>query len=508
VSAVAQKATWSERYGDLVESWKTDYYAFARDVLGITYYTPDQHRLIDSYMTNRYTACTSGHGTGKTHALAGIVIHFAATNEDSLVVTTSASWELLTDALWPEIRAIYQKARIPLGGELLDMSPKFDEQWMVIAVSTKSPTNFHGKHAPRVLVVIDEAEGAPDFVFVESEAMAIGPNDRIVATANPTDATSAYRQECLKTRADGKPKWNRVIISCLNHPNVVTGENVVPGAVTRTMVDQYRHDYGEDHPEYIARVLGDWSLTMGRMFPDWNVNRHTYNPSEVPLQPWYPRWISADWGFSHPSAVLFYAYDGAVTYVYDEIVQAGLVAAELGERVGKRANPQIGRGVQQRFDAVYLAHDAFGHMGETGRTRAELFSDAIAQWGLPMARRASVDRIGGFNLITALLRNDALKVSKACPQLIARMPLVMRDPKKTEDAQKIEGDDLEDSLYKGIIARPAPIDLPREVVRAAALTAKTPHDLAMQSRILDAQEKAAGNGGDYVMRGRRYGNGG
>src|SRR5437016_5867862 len=120
---------------------------------------------------------------------------------------------------------------------------------------------------------------------------------------------------------------------------------------------------------------------MGRMFPDWSEARHTYDPSETILKQRYPRWISADWGFSHPSAVLFYAYDGNMTYVYDEILEAGLVASELGELVGRRSDPMMGRGISLGFSAVYLSHDAVGHMGETGRTRAELFTEAIAQWG-------------------------------------------------------------------------------------------------------------------------------
>jgi hypothetical protein len=506
VSAVPERVSQhDEAYLDRMPRWKKDPYAFWREMLAIPcfdgdeFLTDDQKLLVDSYMKNHRTACTSGNSTGKTFVHALIVLHFLALWEDSIVITTGASEEVVSN-LWDEIRRLYNGARYPLGGQLVDLELRFGPKWYARGISTNNMTRLQGKHAGRVLFLIEEAVGVEPWVFEAGEGNAVGEEDRILASANPTDATCAFYDELQK---DGK--WNVVEISCLNHPNVVTGRNLISGACTRRFVEDMLRNYGEDHPVYKARVLGKWSRELGRLFPDWSAARHTYDPRLVRIQPWWTHWIAGDWGFRHNSAFYFFALDpvDSTIYVYDELVVNGLVAAQLGNDVGALANPGIQRGVVQEFQNVYLAHDAFGHQGETARTRAELFSEAAAEWGLPKAVPAPRDRVSGFNLITALLRNDGLKVSLVCSNLIKKMPLAMRDPKRPEDGLKCEGDDEIDGLYKGVLARPTEAEMPAAVKIAQQITAVDPHGIAMQSRILASRER--GDGAEvFSLRGRRY----
>ena len=511
------KAELEPVYGADMDRWREDPFLFFEEVLGLPKYaeldgslTSDQIRLVEAILEHKHVACTSGNGTGKSYILAAIVLWFLATNEHSMVITTSASWEHVEDVLWPEIRKMYYAARdhgIPLGGKLLDTRLTFDEKWFGFGLSTDSATRFQGKHAGRVLIVIDEATGVKAEIFEAANTMANGEHDIVIATANPTDPSCDFKE--LVEPSDGRASlWHRVVISAEDHPNVIYGKTIIPGAVTRTSIQEVVTQFGEDSPQYDARVRGIWSKKAGRLFPDWNEVRHVYDPKEVAIQPWWTHWIAGDWGFAHNSAFFFFAWDGTTIYVYDEIVINNVTAGPLGDMVGRRANPAFGMGAGQEFMSVELAHDAFGHMGETGQTRAEMFSEASMAHGLPAATRASTDRIGGFNLITTLLRADGLKVSKTCEHLKNKMPQALRDPKKPEDALKMEGDDEIDALYKGVMARPTSVEMPKEMRMAQRVTAIDPHDRAMQARIAESDERRAGAGGSFasMRRGWRGGN--
>jgi hypothetical protein len=488
-------------YGALLDECRDNPFLYFDNVLGLRKFPEiggalwqGQIDLVNSVQTHRHTACTSGQGTGKSYVVAALVLQFLTCNEDSIVITTSASWELVENTLWRYIRKLYSGAKKPLGGTLLQTQLDFGEEWFAIGLSTNDSTKFQGKHGKRVLIVIDEATGVDSRIFEAAEAMAVGENDRVLATANPTDPACAFKDE-IEPPDGRKSMWNRVIINGEDHPNVVSGRTIIPGAITKQWVDEKKIQWGEDSPMYDARVRGIYSKKAGRLFPDWNEARHVYDPREIAIPGWWTHWISVDWGFFHNSAVFFYAWDGYRIYVYDELVINDVTAGPLGEMVGRRACPQ---GSGQRFMSVELAHDAFGHQGETSRTRAEMFSEAAMAYGLPAATRASTDRVGGFNLITTLLRTDGLVVSKACPNLINKMPQALRDPKKPEDGLKQTGDDEIDSLYKGINARPTEPEMTREMRIAQRITATDPHNRAMQARIAEAEERGRGAGVPFV----------
>jgi len=86
---------------------------------------------------------------------------------------------------------------------------------------------FSGKHSPHLLFILDEGDAIPDEVYKGIESCMSGGHARLLVMFNPrAEIGEAYRME-----RDGKA--NVVRLSAFNHPNVVTGENKIPGAVTR-----------------------------------------------------------------------------------------------------------------------------------------------------------------------------------------------------------------------------------------------------------------------------------
>lgn len=64
----------------------------------------------------------------------------------------------------------------------------------------------------------------------------------------------------------------------------------------------------ETLPEHLRRAFldGDWNVFAGQYFDIFDYGRHTARPEELRLEAWWPRWISIDWGFQHPSAVYWH----------------------------------------------------------------------------------------------------------------------------------------------------------------------------------------------------------
>jgi hypothetical protein len=86
---------------------------------------------------------------------------------------------------------------------------------------------FSGKHSPFLLFIIDEGDAVPDDVYRGIESCMSGGHARLLVMFNPRHQSG----EVHRMERDGRA--NVVKLSAFNHPNVVTGLDRIPGAVTR-----------------------------------------------------------------------------------------------------------------------------------------------------------------------------------------------------------------------------------------------------------------------------------
>lgn len=85
-----------------------------------------------------------------------------------------------------------------------------------------------GKHAPYLMFILDEGDAIPDEVYKGIEScMSGGIVVRLLIMFNPRQESGEVYRMIRDKRA------NVVTLSAFAHPNVVTGENRIPGAVTR-----------------------------------------------------------------------------------------------------------------------------------------------------------------------------------------------------------------------------------------------------------------------------------
>lgn len=221
------------RLGPQPEQFLDDPVGFGRTFLN-EQYTADVQRLMESVRDYPVTIAESGNAVGKTHAAARVAVWWFQ-REGAQVYTTAAPPESnLKNLLWGEIGEIVRKCPELFTGQKvrslrIERSPKEFVTGVAIprdANAQAIESRFGGKHAPSLLFVLDEADGIPAAVYKAIESCLSGENSRLLCLYNPRSRGGPLAE----LKADGV---HVVQMSALSHPNVITGENLFPGAVTR-----------------------------------------------------------------------------------------------------------------------------------------------------------------------------------------------------------------------------------------------------------------------------------
>lgn len=231
---------------------------FVDEVLGVKLWEA-QKDVLRAMTNHKRIATRSGHGTGKTYVTACAVLWWLYARQ-GLVITTAPTWNHVQAVLWREINEIALRApvKLPCKGEF-QTERKIDDHWFALGLSTTTPSAFQGFHHPNLLVVIDEAPGVAEQVHLEIGTLAVGDKNCILMIGNPT-TTSGTFYEAFKH----PDVWKCLRISCLDHPNVIEGKEVIAGAVTRGWIDEKKSQWGEMHPFWYSRVLGEFPKISNR----------------------------------------------------------------------------------------------------------------------------------------------------------------------------------------------------------------------------------------------------
>jgi hypothetical protein len=217
------------------EEYHDDPVGFCEDVFGEEY-TDDIKEMMESVRDNVITIAKSANAVGKTHGGARVASWFFNVFEDSQVYTAAAPpEENLKKLLWGEIGYLIAKhtkifSRFKTSVLNLVRNPKSFLTGVAIPASgtaAERQAKFSGKHAPHLLFIVDEGDAVPDEIYKGIESCMSGGHVRLLIFINPrAEAGPVYRME-----RDGVA--NIVTLSAFSHPNVTTGENIIPGAVDR-----------------------------------------------------------------------------------------------------------------------------------------------------------------------------------------------------------------------------------------------------------------------------------
>jgi len=243
----------SNPFLDFVQRYQNRPVDFCVNVLGITPDRPQAQLLEDIASGERHISVRSGHGTGKSAALAMAATWFACTRINFKVVMTAPTAPQLYDALWAETRMYFR--RLPavlrelfeIKAERIELRSSPEEGFITVRTSSKErPEALAGIHANHVLLIADEASAIPEEIFESAVGSMSGERATTILTGNPTRLSGLF----YRTHHDLKADWVTYAWSSLDSPRV-----------TQQFIDQIERTYGVDSNQYRVRVLGKFPLT-------------------------------------------------------------------------------------------------------------------------------------------------------------------------------------------------------------------------------------------------------
>lgn len=215
--------------------FQDDPVGFGGEVLG-NHYTKDVQRMMESVRDNPVTVAVSANGVGKTFAAADVSVWWYRAFPESQVYSSAAPPESnLKKLLWGEIGQRIEKHKNLFSSDTItnlhiQRSAKSFLTGVAIpssGTSEQREAKFSGKHSPYLLFILDEGDAIPDEVYRGIDSCMSGGHARLLVMYNPRSALG----EAYRMQRDGRA--NVVSLSAFNHPNVITGEDKIPGAVTR-----------------------------------------------------------------------------------------------------------------------------------------------------------------------------------------------------------------------------------------------------------------------------------
>ena len=182
---------------------------FMRSVLGQNPWEK-QNEIVASILQDRRVAVRGCVSSSKTHAGAMAVLAWLNAFFPSRAFTMAPSYRQVENNLWSEIKTMHRRAKIPLGGKLMEGAElKWAHDWFGLGFSTKDPEMVHGLHGPNDLLVIDDAHGVDIKLFDEVENMMAGGNTHILLLYNPVSLTG-LTYECAH---DQSHLWTNIKIA-------------------------------------------------------------------------------------------------------------------------------------------------------------------------------------------------------------------------------------------------------------------------------------------------------
>lgn len=202
----------------------------------------------------------SGNGVGKTELAAGLIPWWIETNDEAIAFSVSSNWAALTKVMCPRVHDIIKRAGLfPEFWKLLnDKDWVISERLMWIAQSSDDPQAISGKHSKNIMQVVEESSGIEPPIEAAIKGNTIGGRSKLVHIGNGLRKFGVFYDRCTK------PKRNKVIrISSFEHPNVVQGKDIIPGAVSRKDIQNNLIDLGcirsEEGAKGVVQIPWEWT---------------------------------------------------------------------------------------------------------------------------------------------------------------------------------------------------------------------------------------------------------
>jgi len=217
--------------------FQADPVGFCTDVLKETTLFPALEQILLSVRDYPVTVVLSANDVGKTWIAARAAAWFFKVFIRACVYMTAAPPEKnLKLLLWGELWMLYYAhPELFQGDRTRDMHIERNPKSFITGLTIPSAgtdaereAKFSGKHAPEQLFIVDEGDAVFDPVYKGIESCQSGGYNRLLILLNPREESGTVNRYITEGKA------NVVQLSAFDHPNVITGKEVIPGgAVSR-----------------------------------------------------------------------------------------------------------------------------------------------------------------------------------------------------------------------------------------------------------------------------------
>ena len=200
-----------------LREWKHNPLSFVLDGIEVKP-TKQQEQLLVTFPKFKRHTVRSGHGTGKDASASWLIMNFMATRPFAKVVCTAPTNRQLADILWSELtkwfrRSIFRDEFIIQADKIFHK--EHPKEWWCRAVSpsvkaskeeqAETLAGFHGEH---LLIVVDEASGVPDPVFIPLEGAMTQPDNYVLLIGNMTRGSGYFYDSHFDIKQ--RDKWNKL----------------------------------------------------------------------------------------------------------------------------------------------------------------------------------------------------------------------------------------------------------------------------------------------------------
>ena len=193
---------------------------------------------------------------------------------------------------------------------------------------------------------------------------------------------------------------------------------------------------------------GDWDAFEDSAFPEFDKSLHVVEPFEIPKG--WQRFRAADWGYSSPACVLWFAidYDNNL-WIYRELYTKKITADVFARKV-----LELESGEYIRYGV--LDASTWAKRGDIGPSIAETMIQAGCRWR--PSDRTPRSRISGKLEIHKRLKIEdkepGVRIFSTCRNLLRTFPTLPIDDNNPEDINTHVEDHAYDALRYGCMSRP------------------------------------------------------
>ncbi len=276
---------------DLLDRGNRDPVWWIENVLGDNLWEA-QRKIARAVREHSRVAVPAAFGVGKTMIAARLALWFTYNHRPAKVITTAPTHRQVKDLLWSELRSGHAHANVALGGEPIALQLQLEADQFAVGFSTKDYNldYFTGYHSPNQMVIFDQASGLAKTFWDASEGLMTGGNAKWLAIGNTAIPDSEFANICIPERKSRYGKWFVIPITAHESPNVLAGEDVIPGIIHHGWVQEKIEQWGTNDPFFqvfveAKFVESEQMVVIPQRIQDvaWNLGGDESNEIEIGL---------------------------------------------------------------------------------------------------------------------------------------------------------------------------------------------------------------------------------